>query len=225
MSQLRNVWQREWVSFCKHYGHGNDAVLTYLPRYVFRTAIGDARIRGMDQTHVIFRWRDRSTDAWRTERRPGVELLRGFVQDVLPRDFHKVRYNGLWHHSKRDQCNRAWLLLFLATPADTAQPLKKSSVSEPLSQLTELTDQALDEMADHDVALLRCPHCGSFLTVGSIVVPWRVASKMLPFCGASQAVQLRKYEQHKIDKRLRDSDRKERGQPVCLTPSRASSRS
>ena len=22
------VWQRQWVSFCKHYGHGNDAVLT-----------------------------------------------------------------------------------------------------------------------------------------------------------------------------------------------------
>ena len=24
-----NVWQRELVSFCKHYSHGNDAVLTY----------------------------------------------------------------------------------------------------------------------------------------------------------------------------------------------------
>jgi hypothetical protein len=29
------VWHREWVSFCKHYGHGNDAVLNYLSRYVF----------------------------------------------------------------------------------------------------------------------------------------------------------------------------------------------
>ena len=38
-----NVWGRKWVSFCKHYGHGNDAVLTYLSRYVFRTAISNAR--------------------------------------------------------------------------------------------------------------------------------------------------------------------------------------
>ena len=38
------VWQREWVSFLKHYGHGNDAVLNYLSRYVFRTAIGNTRI-------------------------------------------------------------------------------------------------------------------------------------------------------------------------------------
>ena len=42
------VWKREWVSFCKHYGHGNDAVLTYLSRYVFRTAISNARILGIN---------------------------------------------------------------------------------------------------------------------------------------------------------------------------------
>ena len=39
-----DVWKREWVSFVKHYGHGNDAVLNYLSRYVFRTAISNARI-------------------------------------------------------------------------------------------------------------------------------------------------------------------------------------
>jgi len=38
---------------------GNDAVLKYPSRYVFRTAISNARIRGMDQTHVAFRWKHR----------------------------------------------------------------------------------------------------------------------------------------------------------------------
>src|SRR5271157_3916631 len=159
-----HVWGREWVSFCKHYGHGNDAVLSYLSRYVFRTAISNARILGMDQTHVTFRWKDRNADAWRIERLPGVEFLRRFLQHVLPRGFHKVRYYGLWHPSKRDESNRAWVLLILATPADTAQPLKISSLSEALSQLTELTAQALGEAADHDAALPRCPHCGSCRT-------------------------------------------------------------
>ena len=70
-----DVWRREWVSFCKHYGHGNDAVLTYLSRYVFRTAITNARILDMDQTHVTFRWKDREAGAWRIERLPGVEFL------------------------------------------------------------------------------------------------------------------------------------------------------
>lgn len=118
----------------------------------------------MDQTHVTFRWKDRKADAWRTERVPGVEFLRRFLQHVLPRGFHKVRYYGLWHPSKRDQSDRAWVLLILATPADTALPLKTFSLSGALSQLTELTAQTLAEGADHAPALPRCPHCGSCRT-------------------------------------------------------------
>jgi Putative transposase len=159
-----NVWQREWVSFCKHYGQGNDAVLTYLSRYVFRTAISNARILGMDQTHVTFRWKDRNAAAWRTERLPGVEFLRRFLQHVLPRGFHRVRYHGLWHPSKRDQSNRAWVLLILATPADTAQPPNMAGLAEALNPLMERNDQSLDEAADHEAALPRCPHCGSCRT-------------------------------------------------------------
>ncbi len=107
----------------------------------------------MDQTHVTFRWKDRNADAWRTERLPGVEFPRRFLQHVLPRGFHKVRYYGLWHPSKRDQSNRAWVLLILATPADAAQPPEMARLSDALTQLTELTDQALDEVAEHDVAM------------------------------------------------------------------------
>jgi hypothetical protein len=159
-----DVWRKEWVSFCKHYGHGNDAVLTYLSRYVFRTAITNARILDMDQTHVTFRWKDRNANGWRTERLPGVEFLRRFLQHVLPRGFHKVRYYGLWHPSKRDLSNRAWVLLMLATPADPARPLTVTSLSEVLSQLMELTDQAKSEVPDPDAELPRCPHCGSCRT-------------------------------------------------------------
>ena len=159
-----NVWQRRWVSFCKHYGQGNDAVLTYLSRYVFRTAISNARILDIDQTHVTFRWKDRRADAWCTERLPGVEFLSRFLQHVLPRGFHKVRYYGLWHPSKRDESNRAWVLLILATPAEAAPPLKITTLSEALSYLMEPADQALGEAADHDAAQPRCPHCGSCRT-------------------------------------------------------------
>jgi hypothetical protein len=158
------VWRREWVSFCKHYGRGNDAVLSYLSRYVFRTAISNARILDMDETHVTFRWKDRKAGGWRTERLPGVEFLRRFLQHVLPRGFHKVRYYGLWHPSKREDSKRAWLLLVLATSPDTAQPLKISSLSEALSELAEVADGAVEEGADHDPALPRCPHCGSCRT-------------------------------------------------------------
>jgi hypothetical protein len=49
-------------------------------------------------------------------------------------------------------------------PADTAQPPRMTSFLEALSQLTEPTDQARDEVADHDAVLPRCPHCGSCQT-------------------------------------------------------------
>jgi hypothetical protein len=155
------VWQRQWVSFLKHYGHGNDAVLNYLSRYVFRTAISNARILAVDQTHVTFRYKDRGNDTWRTMRLAGVEFLRRFLQHVLPRGFHKVRYYGLWHASKRDLASRAWLLLILQKPTDTASPPKIADLLEALGQFTELTEQAFDgeELDGEDTPC--CPYCGS----------------------------------------------------------------
>lgn len=159
-----SVWRREWVSFVKHYGHGNHAVLNYLSRYVFRTAISNARILGMDQTHVTFRWKDRDADAWRTERLPGVAFLRRFLQHVLPRRFHKVRYYGLWHPSKRSLSHRAWVLLMLQTPADAARSLKLTDLLEASSQLPQRTDPAFLDPQDDEAESPRCPCCGSVRT-------------------------------------------------------------
>ena len=61
----------------------------------------------MDQSHVTFRWEDRNADAWRFRAACRVKFLRRFLQHVLPQGFHKVRYYGLWHPSKREQYNRA----------------------------------------------------------------------------------------------------------------------
>ena len=74
-------------------------MLTSLSRYVVRTVISDAPSLGMGQTHVSFRWKDRGTDAWRTERLPGVEFLGRLLQRDSPRGFHKARYYRLWHPS------------------------------------------------------------------------------------------------------------------------------
>jgi hypothetical protein len=160
----KGVWRREWVSFVKHYGHGNHAVLNYLSRYVFRTAISNARILRIDQTHVTFRFKDRHTQAWRTERLPGVEFLRRFLQHVLPRGFHKVRYYGLWHASKRGLSHRAWVLLILETPADTTKPLNLVDLVDAFGQPTHGTDPAWPDPQDDDTDRPRCPCCGSVRT-------------------------------------------------------------
>ena len=156
------AWRREWVSFCKHYGRGNDAVLQYLSRYVFRTAISNARILAMDDTHVTFRWKDRDSDTWRTERIAGVEFLRRFLQHVLPRGFHRCRYYGLWHSSKRNLASRAWLLLILQNPIDSLVPMTMADLLGVCGQPDE--HDVLEDLTDVEQNTPCCPHCGSART-------------------------------------------------------------
>jgi hypothetical protein len=88
------VWKRPWVVYAKPTVQGADGVLRYLARYVHRAAITDARIVRVDATTVTFRYQDAQARAWRTMTRAGEEFLRRFLQHVLPRGFHKVRYYG-----------------------------------------------------------------------------------------------------------------------------------
>ena len=80
-----------------------------------------------------------------------MEFLRRFLQHVLPRGFHKVRYYGLWHPSKRSavRIGRGCCLI-LETPADTTEPPKLADLLEVLGQPTEPTDQALDDAEDDE---------------------------------------------------------------------------
>lgn len=156
------VWKQEWVSFCKHYGEGNDAVLKYLSRYVFRTALCNARILGMDDTHVRFRFKNRETGEWQVQRLPGVEFLRRFLLHVLPRGFHKVRYYGLWHPSKRDLAKSVWLLLLLEKSPPEGKPMKLAELLEARNRFAEQEETSLsDEGRQEPAQLPCCPHCGS----------------------------------------------------------------
>ena len=116
----------------------------------------------MDDTHVTFRWKDRHSDTWRTVRLPGVEFLRRFLQHVLPRGFHKVRYYGLWHHSKRDLSRRAWLLLILQNPREAFLPMTMADLLEVFGQQGEGED--LKNSIDDEPKTPCCPHCGSART-------------------------------------------------------------
>ena len=78
-------------------GNGEQAVLDYLARYVFRVALTNARIVGLDDETVTIQYKDRKTGRSRTCCLGGHEFMRRFLQQALPRGFHKVRYFGLWH--------------------------------------------------------------------------------------------------------------------------------
>ncbi len=114
---------------CTAWGEGEQAVLDYLARYVFRVAITNARIVGLDDQAVTIRHKHRKSNRWRTSRIPGHEFMRRFLQHVLPKGLHKVRYFGLWHPARREQAARARLLLQLDRPATArhAEPVEHAA--------------------------------------------------------------------------------------------------
>jgi hypothetical protein len=139
------VWSKPWVVDCTPWGNGAEAVLRYLARYVFRVAISESRIVGLEDAGVTIRHKHRASSRWRHTRLDGHEFMRRFLQHVLPKGFHKVRYYGLWHPSRRAQAAQARLMLTLAQPANAirnaphretevnvaAQPVRQAPAAEP----------------------------------------------------------------------------------------------
>ena len=99
---------------------GEGLVLRHLARSVHRVAITDARIVRVDAATVTFRYRDATARAWRTMTLAGEEFLRRFLQHVLPRGFHNVRYYGFWR--PRASATRKQLQQQLAPEPRVAHP-------------------------------------------------------------------------------------------------------
>ena len=145
------VWSKPWVVHCTVWGCGEQAVLDYLARYVFRVALTNTRIVGVDDRSVTIRHKHRKSNRWRTSRIPGHEFMRRFLQHVLPKGLHKVRYFGLWHPSKREHTARARLLLLLGHPATPRQAERSAAATGPATGAAASSEPRI------------CPCCGAGL--------------------------------------------------------------
>jgi hypothetical protein len=125
------VWRKPWILHVTAWGKGEKAVMDYLARYVFRIALTNARIVRLDDETVTVQYKERKTGQSRTCRLSGHEFMRRFLQHVLPRGFHKVRYFGLWHPSQRHHAARVRQTLQLQAPPKLEPPL--DSVGPPLA--------------------------------------------------------------------------------------------
>jgi len=137
----------DWVVYCKAWGKGETAVLDYLARYVFRSAMTNCRILSMDGQTITFRYKDRKAKRWRTCKLSPKEFIRRFLQHVLPRSFHKVRYYGLWHPSKKEQVKQVKLWLAIEQTHNSSE-----HTSEECQNDSEVTPRGVYEDAI-------CPIC------------------------------------------------------------------
>ena len=94
---------RPWVVYCKPTVRRTSSVLNYLGRYVHRVAITNYRILAVHDGKVTFRYRNRRDRQSRSMTLSAIEFIRRFLQHVLPKGMHKVRYYGLWSPSNRQR--------------------------------------------------------------------------------------------------------------------------
>ena len=107
----KEVWNKEWVVFCKPIFNRAKKVLRYLGRYVHRIAISNNRIISMQNGAVTFRYQNSESKQWKNMQLPAKEFLRRYLQHVLPQGFHKVRYYGLLSPRNRVTLKRLQIML------------------------------------------------------------------------------------------------------------------
>jgi hypothetical protein len=148
--RLHELRQIEWVVYAKPPFGGPEQVLAYLGRYTHRVAISNARLVGMSDGQVAFRWKD-----YRHDGRAKVmtleadEFIRRFLLHTLPDGFHRIRHYGFLANSHR-AAKLALCRKLLDAPATSAP-----------------ADAAEDKVPVRDPAA--CPCCGGVMMLTGVL--------------------------------------------------------
>jgi len=135
---LDACYQRAWVVYAKRPFGGPDHVFRYLGRYSHRVAIANSRLRGLDDRHVAFAWKDYADGHRDKVMRLAIdEFIRRFLLHVLPKGLVRIRHYGLLAgvnvSTKLERCRR---LLGAA-----AQPREMHPAKTWVERLLEWTGQ------------------------------------------------------------------------------------
>ena len=153
---LSELAQQTWIVFPKPTPDDPTQALEYLARYTHKVAIGDYRIKALDNGMVTYSWRDRSApkgyaltsrsdnNIEKLDTIPVEEFTKRFLTHILPKRFHKIRYCGWLSGPKRKAALPA---IRAAIGAELPEPAPDESLCERILRKT-----------GKDITL--CPHCG-----------------------------------------------------------------
>jgi hypothetical protein len=155
------IWKKNWVVFSKPTLKNSQKVLQYLARYVHRIAITNNRILSDQNGKITFQYKDSKTYETKTIPLQASEFIRRFLQHVLPKGFHKVRFYGLWSPSYR--CH----LFNFKRILEIDQINKSNFNTNQQSQKQEQEQEEGEPQALSQSQLHRCPKCkiGYMLTI------------------------------------------------------------
>jgi hypothetical protein len=152
---LRALRRVDWVVYAKPPFGGPAQVLAYLGRYTHRVAIANARLVGLTDCAVAFRWKDyRHHGKTKTMSLAAAEFIRRFLLHTLPDGFHRIRHYGFLANGHR-AAKLALCRKLLDAPAATS-PVA-ASAAEPV------VTRPLD----------RCPCCGGTMILLGTLPPLR----------------------------------------------------
>ncbi len=145
---LNDLYQPEWVVYCKPPFHNTETVMDYLGRYSHRVAISNDRLVKMEAGRVSFRYRDsRDKDRMKVTSLDAHEFIRRFLLHVLPDNFMKIRHYGFL-------CNRNKK----ATLQSVRELLGFDKNDESPDQANESWEELLFRLTGVNPRL--CPACG-----------------------------------------------------------------
>lgn len=164
------IWKQPWVVDTQAVGSGETA-LAYLARYVFKTATANRQLQWLPSGQVLWPYRDSNTGQRQSVALEPTELIRRFLQHVLPKGFCRVRLFGWLHPAGKIRGNRVRALLKEA-PILTAQERQTwQGLQDPGHDFAAQAPSLPDPQPNPSC---HCPRCGrAMILLGS----WRWAQK------------------------------------------------
>lgn len=152
---IDKLYMKKWVTYCKEPFGSSKEVLKYLARYTHRVAISNDRIMKLQDGKVTFKWRDyKDHGRQKLMSLDTFEFIRRFLLHVLPKNFYKIRYYGLWSNRNRKTKIQTCREILGQTPDSDLAELQTLSWQDLLFELT-------------GIDMRKCPQCnkGRMVTI------------------------------------------------------------
>jgi len=100
---VADLYQIKWVTYCNPPFGGPQKVLEYLARYSNKVAISNHRITKLKDGRVTFKWHDYKDGKPKLMTLDVFEFIRRFLLHVLPFQYMRIRYYGLFSNRNRKE--------------------------------------------------------------------------------------------------------------------------
>jgi len=173
---LTDLYQQEWVVYCKPPLKRSEQVIEYLGRYTHRVALSNDRLVSLEGNQVVLRWRD---SAGRNKIKfltlEVFEFIRRFLLHVLPDQFVKIRHYGiLSNRSRKGKLLQCQNLLGVVTNGELEES-PKETWEDLVTRITGIDPRV-------------CPFCGQGKMIQKEIPPAgaiSTADRMPPYAGRS----------------------------------------